>query len=491
MEQTKDYQIRFSAYFKTLSEIVTQWGFLSYYDTTVLLQLIIDHLDNLKAQTVSLALDPDHIHIQTKFRSLCSLSEHPDIWKAISDNLKCNGFYSDSIPDSDTRSPFKSPEEMMESHTPDSRSDVYNAAAIIYFAVTGQKIPVSYKRLDTDNLKAPSRFNRELTPAHDQVLFQALDMNPEQRFQNLSDFYEAWNHPEQYSLKKKEEERKEKEPPPPVDPPKPSKSNWLIKLPAACLILVLIAIGGVYLGSRSSSGEYTPTESSQSMASGESTETDSVIDFPVDFVVDTGNILTNYIGTDDEVSVPEGIVKIGSSAFENCQTITKLVLPDTVTEIDDKAFSNCNNLREIVFSSRSQLTRIGKSSFARCTSLYEIELPDCLQIIDTSAFTGCVILENCNISATGNLQTIGRLAFSGCSKLSTVSLPASLKEVKSYAFQSCSALHDMYIYSEKCTMEEDAFIGCSENFILHGYDNSEVNRYALNEQITFQSMDLD
>lgn len=75
-----------------------------------------------------------------------------------------------------------------------------------------------------------------------------------------------------------------------------------------------------------------------------------------DFIIENG-VLQRYIGTDEEVLVPEGVREIGwyktntyrgrAGAFENNTTLKKLILPDGLVRIDPLAFSECTNLEEI------------------------------------------------------------------------------------------------------------------------------------------------
>lgn len=53
-----------------------------------------------------------------------------------------------------------------------------------------------------------------------------------------------------------------------------------------------------------------------------------------------GNLyLNNELVTD--LIIPDGVTKIGSYAFYNCDSLTSVTIPDSVTSIGDKAFSIC------------------------------------------------------------------------------------------------------------------------------------------------------
>lgn len=536
MDHLTEYQERFSAYFKTLSEIIKLYGPMSFSDTTILLHSVINHINYLQLQTASIhiSLDPDNIHIQTGFPSLCSMTEYTDIKKIILNNLQHNGFYVDSISDSDEPSPFKNPEKVLRTQDIDSQNGVYKVASVIYYALTGHPIPDYIMRIEKDTIESPSYLNINLTSFHDQVLLQALAMKPSDRFQNITDFEKAWENPEQYvrsqklkerlererlekerleqeslekenlekeSLEKerlekerlKEERLKEKRLKEKRLKEKRHRTILFIIFTALILVLVVFLVSKLHLQLES-----TPDNISVIGETGAKTSTAAAdssvpagVQSTVDFIFAETNVLTQYRGRDSEVIVPDGTVRIGSSAFENCQSMTRLVLPDTVIEIDDKAFSNCNNLTDIEFS--SSLEKIGKSAFSRCNAIRSLQLPDSLLTIDNSAFTGCTNLSS--IKFGNNLQTIGRLAFSGCSNLSMIELPESLQLIKAYAFQSCSDLTDVYIYSQNCKLEEDVFSGCGGFFTLYGYKNSGVHEHTVdssyfdNEGLNFKYLE--
>ena len=88
------------------------------------------------------------------------------------------------------------------------------------------------------------------------------------------------------------------------------------------------------------------------------------------------------VGEDGVYTVPNGVTKIGASAFEGQITLKKVVLPYTLQEIGKNAFYNCYSLEEVVFMTDtddaatgvSNLTTMGESAFYNCTALKAIDL---------------------------------------------------------------------------------------------------------------------
>ena len=78
------------------------------------------------------------------------------------------------------------------------------------------------------------------------------------------------------------------------------------------------------------------------------------------------------------------ITSIGSSAFEDCTSLTSVNLPNSVTDIRNNAFFNCTSLTSIDLP--NSLKTIRNSVFAGCMSLTSIEIPDSVTSIGMSTF---------------------------------------------------------------------------------------------------------
>lgn len=97
-----------------------------------------------------------------------------------------------------------------------------------------------------------------------------------------------------------------------------------------------------------------------------------------------GKTLVEYFGNDSEVTIPNGVEKIGAYGLYNKLSIQKVHIPDGVKEIGEHAFYVCQYLQEII-------------------------LPDSMQKIGDLAFYGSDAVTRLSIGA--GLQEIGELAF--------------------------------------------------------------------------------
>ena len=116
------------------------------------------------------------------------------------------------------------------------------------------------------------------------------------------------------------------------------------------------------------------------------------------------------------VEIANGVTSIGSSAFQNCTSLTSITIPDGVTSIGKFAFSNCKSLTSITIP--NSVTSIGGDAFYNCTSLTSITIPDGVTSIGENAFRYCTALTS--ITIPDSVTSISSYAFNGCSNLSTV-----------------------------------------------------------------------
>ena len=206
---------------------------------------------------------------------------------------------------------------------------------------------------------------------------------------------------------------------------------------------------------------YVPAESYDLYAAAFRTYLSSTVRLTADgsgeFLIVDG-VLMAYLGNSAEAVIPDGVVTVGTGAFQNCKTVTRVVVPDSVTKIESYAFSGCSGLLEIEFA--SGLESIGEKAFSGCAKLTVLTFPDTLKTIGSNAFEGCVKITG--VSFPDSLETIGSYAFSGCEKIARLTLPGSLKTIGGYAFSGCSGIKgDLVIPSAVTSIGECAFQNCS------------------------------
>lgn len=131
-----------------------------------------------------------------------------------------------------------------------------------------------------------------------------------------------------------------------------------------------------------------------------------------------------------EVTLPEGVMRIGVRAFKDCRGLNVVHLPTSVIEIGERAFSGCRSLKHINLG--DDVTNIATRTFRDCRELAAIDLP-------------------------GNLASIGEKAFADCSALHAITVPRGVTNIAASAFADCSALGVVVFLGAEPTVGEDAF----------------------------------
>ena len=251
---------------------------------------------------------------------------------------------------------------------------------------------------------------------------------------------------------------------------------------------------------------------------------ETIVDTDTDGFCIKDNVLvkmrSNY--ANGEVSIPNGVIKIGDRAFEECKSLVNVTIPDSVTNIGQSAFVSCYGLTSVTIP--NSVTRIAEQTFYHCTNLTNIIIPDSVISIAESAFQYCTSLANITIPNTvksiGNdafyscyftsdnfvnnskcqynrgetivdtdtdgfcmkgdvlvnmrpsyaigevsipkdVTSIGESAFSRCANLTSITIPNSVTSIDAEAFMACTSMTNITIPNSVTTIDQNAFVGCS------------------------------
>lgn len=201
--------------------------------------------------------------------------------------------------------------------------------------------------------------------------------------------------------------------------------------------------------------------------------------------VNQEGVLEKYEGQEAVVVVPEGVVKIGISAFYNNKSIREVVLPDSLTEIGIGSFQK-SALERIVIP--SGVRSIGRSAFEECTELHSVLLPDSLSDIDSYAFKHCGKLKN--LTLPEGLRSIENETFCGCG-IVELDIPEGVTYIRKSAFYRMESLESLRLPKTLAGIDQDVFYGCvklKEARLPEGL--MEIRRHAFGgcaalEKVTF------
>ena len=180
-----------------------------------------------------------------------------------------------------------------------------------------------------------------------------------------------------------------------------------------------------------------------------------------------------------EITIPDSVTKIESSAFSNCTalkqinipdsvttieadafsylSLTQITIPNSVTEIAGSAFKGCTALTQITIP--NSVTEIGRNAFEGCTALTQITIPNGVKKIEWAAFMNCTSLTQITIPNT--VTEIGKFAFEGCTSLTEIIIPNGVKKIDMHAFKDCTSLTQVTIPNSVTEIVISAFEGCN------------------------------
>jgi len=194
--------------------------------------------------------------------------------------------------------------------------------------------------------------------------------------------------------------------------------------------------------------------------------------------------ITNYIGTDTDVIIPQKIgnftvTRIGNSAFMY-KKLKSVIIPNSVNSIMQFAFM-MNSLEEIVIP--DNVTSINQSAFL-ANNLHKLIIPDNVRYIGVGAFGRNTELTSIIIGKS--VVTIEENAFRFC-RVEEVFLPQNLKRVGSYAFAFGDEFGSRtWWYLKKITIGNNVEIGekaFPDDFIrLYNSDGKKSGTYILTNE---------
>jgi hypothetical protein len=178
------------------------------------------------------------------------------------------------------------------------------------------------------------------------------------------------------------------------------------------------------------------------------------------------------------LTIPNTVDLIDASCFFDCSKLITIQLPQNLFAVSAGCFQQCGSLTSIDMRT---VSLIGSNAFADCKSLTKIVIMDCVVSLGYSAFSGCSNLVSISfgdgltelprclcffcvnlteVSLGNNIEIIHGMAFSHCSSLTKIDIGCSVKSIESRAFEG-AAITSVSL-PDTLTAIEDAFFNCTK-----------------------------
>jgi len=135
----------------------------------------------------------------------------------------------------------------------------------------------------------------------------------------------------------------------------------------------------------------------------------------------------------DEIVIPETykgrkVTEIINKAFDGCSRLRNISIPNGITRIGYRAFNNCYSLTNV--SIPESITSIGFHVFANCFRLKSIIIPESVISIENCAFYNCFFLRNVKFNNPNGWAVSQMADMSNAISLTSVDLENTLIAAK-------------------------------------------------------------
>ncbi len=170
-----------------------------------------------------------------------------------------------------------------------------------------------------------------------------------------------------------------------------------------------------------------------------------------------GQYLVDADNVSGAFTAREGTVLIADYALTSESAMTSFSAPEGLRFIGEGAFRNCRGMESVTLG--DSLTSIGEYTFSGCSGLTEITIPDSVTSIGSETFSGCTGLTE--VTIPDSVTSIENGAFSGCTGLTEIMIPGRVTHIGQGAFSGCTGLREITIPDSVTSIGSETFSGCT------------------------------
>lgn len=152
------------------------------------------------------------------------------------------------------------------------------------------------------------------------------------------------------------------------------------------------------------------------------------------------------------LTIPQTVTAVGKRLCWGCHSLQKVILPQSIKEVPPFAFFSCD-LREV--SLPEGIKKIGEHAFGANFTMKSVFMPNSVRSIGMSAYEKCDSLEKIHLPE--RLNTIDISTFNGCKALRSIDIPTSVQRIKSRAFWGIRDLIININKGQTIIISDDAF----------------------------------
>ncbi len=187
-----------------------------------------------------------------------------------------------------------------------------------------------------------------------------------------------------------------------------------------------------------------------------------------------------------EITIAEGITRIGNFAFYNIKGVTSIVIPESITSVGENALNNCSGLTTVVWNAKNCPTL--NSNWIYRSSITSFTFGEQVEVIPSHVCYNLYKLSS--IILPESVTSIGYSAFYGCSGISSLDIPAKVDSIAARAFYNCYGLDSLVVSCATKYIAADAFHANSLSTVtlkansVEEYAQSNINKLLIDASVS-------